>query len=39
LTSLDISNQVWYEDWDSEKKRPKDGICVKGAKALAEALR
>ena len=20
LTSLDISNQVWYEDWDSEKE-------------------
>jgi hypothetical protein len=39
LTSLDISNQVWYEDWDEEKKYPQGGIGVEGAKALAEALR
>jgi hypothetical protein len=38
LTSLDISNQVWYLPWDMEKKYPK-GIGVEEAKALAEALR
>jgi hypothetical protein len=38
LTSLDISNQVVYEDWDKQKQFGTGGIGVEGAKALAEAL-